>query len=134
MHKVPHAVQPAIVRLLHFKMMEREGVILERIFLEISPVLMNLQERYYSILTFFWDLEDPFRINPKIQCLVQELKSVLVLHTIQVEILNLISVWKYKARRHFLCSPWCLSKDNEVVESPFKKGRRHVDVVLRAMV
>lgn len=53
MHKVPHAVQPPIVRLLHFKMMEREGVFLERIFLEISPVLMNLQERYYSILTFF---------------------------------------------------------------------------------
>lgn len=44
------------------------------------------------------------------------------------------SVWKYKVRRHFLCSPWCLSKDNEVVESPSKKGGRHVDVVLQAMV
>jgi len=28
MHKVPHAVQPAIVTLLHFKMMEGERIFL----------------------------------------------------------------------------------------------------------
>lgn len=53
MHKVPHAVQPAIVRLLHFKMIEGERIFLQRVFLEIGSVLMNLQHRCYSLLTFF---------------------------------------------------------------------------------
>lgn len=43
MHKVPHALQSAIVRLLHFKITEGERTLLWGVFLDIASVLMNLQ-------------------------------------------------------------------------------------------
>lgn len=43
MHKVPHVLQSAIVRHLHFKMIEGERIFLWGVFLDINSVLMNLQ-------------------------------------------------------------------------------------------
>lgn len=114
MHKVPHALQSAIVRLLHFKMIEGEITFSWGVFLDICSVLMNLQAWYYSILAFFWALKAIVRINPKIQCLMQ---LVLVCSgSKELSGQDPIShprVTALHGEKHFLCTcrAWCLSKD-----------------------